>query len=78
MITSSTLSDATPARFSASLITVAPRSVAGTSFNEPRNEPIAERTALTITTSFDISISPNSLIMLPVYASLHYNILKEG
>ena len=52
MITSSTNSGLIPALLTASLITNAPKSTAGTSFKDPPKVPIAVLTALTITTSF--------------------------
>ncbi|MNT37347.1 hypothetical protein D3C72_1734820 [compost metagenome] len=51
MMTSSTWSAPTLARASASLITVAPRSVAGTLASEPPNLPTAVRTAEMMTMS---------------------------
>ena len=46
-MTSSTCSGFTPARLSASLITVAPISAAGVSFRLPPKEPMAVRQQLT-------------------------------
>src|SRR3990172_9057487 len=51
MITSSTDSGPSPARFSASRTTIAPRSVAENSFRLPPNVPMAVLTAPTMTTS---------------------------
>ena len=49
MITSSTSSGFTPARFTASRTTIAPSSVALNPFSAPRNFPTGVRTALMIT-----------------------------
>ena len=46
-MTSSTFSGFTPARFSASFTTMAPSSVAGTSFRLPPKEPMAVRQQFT-------------------------------
>ena len=51
-ISSSTCSGFTPARFRASLTTMAPRSAAGVFFREPPNAPIAVRQQLTTYKSF--------------------------
>src|SRR6185436_17976148 len=64
MITSSTSSGATPARFTLSRTTMAPSSVAANDFNEPRNLPTGVLTALMITASLisDITLLQNYLL----------------
>src|SRR5689334_24455855 len=57
MITSSTSSGFTPARFTLSRTTIAPSSVAEKPFSDPKNFPTGVRAALMITASFNSGIS---------------------
>src|ERR1700688_3050733 len=57
MITSETRAGSTPARSSAALMAMAPRSWAGVVANAPLKLPTGVRAALTMTTSSDMDIS---------------------
>ena len=68
MMTSETRLDSIPARSSADLMAWAPSSWAGVLANAPLKAPTAVRVALTMTTSSDMGVSPESLSVLTARA----------